>query len=138
MIINHYFLLLMPAFSFLISSIYFTIYLYQHTECSATVLFFNKTCRFGKFLKSRYILGAKKLDQWAITLSLKDGCFQAYLLVVIIFSLPFSLRILFWDLSDQSGLFPFWQKTLAPNVCLFKLRFFVFGVSKNLVSFYAP
>lgn len=138
MIINHYFLLLMPAFSFLIFSIYFTIDLYQHTECSATVLLKNKTCRFGKFLKSRYILGAKKLDQWAITLSLKDGCFQAYLLIVIIFSLPFSLRILFRDLSDQSGLFPFWQKTLAPNVCLFKLRFFVFGVSKNSVSFYTP
>jgi len=136
MIFFHYFLLLMPAFSFLISSIYFTTYLYQHTECSATVLFYkNKTCRFGKFLKSRYILGAKKLDQWAITLSLKDGCFQAYLLVVIIFSLPFSLRILFRDLSDQSGLFPSWQKTLAPNVCLFKLPFFVFGVSKSSVSF---
>ena len=39
MILIHYFLLLMPAFSFLISSIYFTTYLYQHTECSATVLF---------------------------------------------------------------------------------------------------
>ena len=138
MIQNHYFLLLMPAFSFLIFSIYFTTYLYQHTECSASVLFNNKTCRFGKFLKSRYILGAKKLDQWAITLSLKDGCFQAYPLIVSIFLLPFSLRILFRDLSDQSGLFPFWQKTLAPNVCLFKLHFFVFGVSKNLVSFYTP
>ena len=42
MILIHYFLLLMPAFSFLISSIYFTTYLYQHTECSATVYNFYK------------------------------------------------------------------------------------------------
>jgi len=30
---------------------------------------------FGDRLKPRYIFGAKPLDQWAITHSLKDGCF---------------------------------------------------------------
>jgi len=30
---------------------------------------------FGTRLEPRYIIGAEPLDQWAITLSLKDGCF---------------------------------------------------------------
>jgi len=29
-------------------------------------------------------LSAKKLDQRAVTLSLKDGCFQAYLMTVLV------------------------------------------------------
>jgi len=29
-----------------------------------------------------YIFSAKKLDQRAVTLSLKGGCFQAYLMIV--------------------------------------------------------
>jgi len=30
---------------------------------------------FGGRLEPRYIFGAKPLDQWAVTHSLKDGCF---------------------------------------------------------------
>lgn len=30
---------------------------------------------FGGMLKPRYIVGAKSLDQWAITHSFKGGCF---------------------------------------------------------------
>jgi hypothetical protein len=63
------------------------------------------------------------LDQWAITLSLKGGCFQAYLLVVLVFLLPFplsyNLRTLMYDL----GYFPFDWWHFAVIVCLFYLIF---------------
>ena len=63
------------------------------------------------------IFGAFTLGQWAVTLSLKNGCFQAHLLTVLKQGLPFSLK-LFLDLNQQCGLFPIWQWTFAPKVCL--------------------
>jgi len=46
------------------------------------------------------------LDQWAVTLSLKDGCFQAYLLAVLIVSLRFTLSIHLGALIGGLGFFP--------------------------------
>lgn len=63
--------------------------------------------RFGELLESLYILGARKLDQWAITLSSKDGCFQAHLLVVVAFLLTFSLSNCLRTLAYGLGCFPF-------------------------------
>jgi len=100
-------LLLMPAFSLPISSTHLSTHLYRPTERSTTVYFIAKyTCCFGINLKPRYIFSTKKLDQWAVTLSLKDGCFQAYLLVVLIFSLPFPLRFNLETLTNNQGCFP--------------------------------
>lgn len=48
------------------------------------------------------------IDQWSITMSSKDGCFQANFLVVKAYVLPFPLRELFQDLNERSGLFPSW------------------------------
>lgn len=52
----------------------------------------DKSRRFGVYFEPRYIFGAIKLDQWAITLSSKDGCFQAHLLVVKALVHPFPLK----------------------------------------------
>ena len=93
----------MSAFSTLVSQANFTISLLQYTGYSATFL---KKYRFGPYLKSLYIFDAKELDQWAVTLSLKDGCFQAYLLVVLIFWLPFPLRHYLRTLANNLGCFP--------------------------------
>ena len=105
--------LLMSAFSLLISPPFFSKKLFQLTERSATPLIFifhwkikiSSYC-FGKCLESLYIFGAKLLDQWAVTLSLKDGCFQAYLLVVVVIQLPCSLRDNLGTLTDNEGCFP--------------------------------
>lgn len=61
---------------------------------------------FGKLHKTRYIFGAISLDQWAITLSSKDGCFQAHLLVVFATSLPFPLSNCLGTLVFDLGCFP--------------------------------
>ena len=74
--------------------------------------------RFGESLEPLYIFGAMKLDQWAITLSSKDGCFQAHLLVVVAFLLAFLTKWLLKDLSVRSGLFPSRLWILSPKVCL--------------------
>lgn len=62
----------------------------RSTERFATYLIrsldFIKYHRFGEWLEPRYILGAIELDQWAITLSLKGGCFHKY-----VFSNAFAL-----------------------------------------------
>ena len=55
------------------------VFLRRLTERSATACNVRKplhTHRFGVWFKPRYILGAETLlDRWAVTLSLKDGCF---------------------------------------------------------------
>jgi len=61
----HDFTLLMSAFSLLIKSPFF---LYR-TVCYLTQPSRLRNCFFGKFFEPRYIIGAIKLDQWAITLS---------------------------------------------------------------------
>ena len=85
--------------------------------------FFIKNLSFRLVFSDLYIFGAKKLDQWAGTLSLKDGCFQAHLLVIYTFLLPFSLKNTFKGLNEQSGLFPSWLKILSLKVCLLKNLF---------------
>jgi len=66
-----------------------------------------KCRRFGNLLEPRYIFGAIELDQWAITLSSKDGCFQAHLLVVWALSHPFPLSKCLRTLAYDLGFFPF-------------------------------
>ena len=92
-----------------VSIIYSGISRVSHNTPSTTYRTFRylKKYRFGTYLEPLYIFGAKKLDQWAVTLSLKGGCFQAYLLVVFILSPPFSLRYDFGTLTSIQGCFPF-------------------------------
>ena len=52
------------------------------------------------------------LDQWALTLSSKDGCFQAHLLVVHAWKLLFPLRYCLGTLTDDLGCFPFDKRPL--------------------------
>lgn len=66
----------------------------------------SRSRRFGESLEPWYIFGAMELDQWAITLSSKDGCFQAHLLVVIARSLPFPLSDCLGTLAYDLGCFP--------------------------------
>ncbi|KAA0047299.1 hypothetical protein E6C27_scaffold908G00990 [Cucumis melo var. makuwa] len=61
---------------------------------------------FGESLEPQDIFGAMELDQGAIMLSLKDGCFQAHLLVVIARELPFPLSGCLRTLAYDLGCFP--------------------------------
>ena len=49
--------------------------LHPLTERSPTTWDKSQVRSFGVMLEPRYIFAAESLDQWAITLSLKDGCF---------------------------------------------------------------
>ena len=85
--------------------------------------------QLGRWMPSdSCIFGTEKLDQWAPTLSWKDGCFQAHLLIVFAFQLPFPLRALLWNLTRLFGLFPSRLWTLSPKVrllvCLDGIRSF--------------
>ena len=53
------------------------------------------------------------VEQWAITLSLKDGCFWANLLSVLGNPLPFPLNIDLETLTESLGSSPFAQSSLA-------------------------
>ena len=147
-----WFSLLMSAFSLLISPIFLTKYLHWiQNVLLPNVSLKIHSHRFGNRLKLRYIFSDSKLDQWALTLSWKDGCFQAHLLVVFaregtdapsISSFP--TQFMFRDLSVWSGLFPSRLWTFAPKVCLLigfsfikKKVSLVFGVSLRLVSLWA-
>jgi hypothetical protein len=66
----------------------------------------SRSRRFGESLEPWDIFGAMELDQWAITLSSKDGCFQAHLLVIIARSLPFPLSDCLGTLAYDLGCFP--------------------------------
>ena len=101
--IDHICSLLISAFSLLTSPIDLAIYLLRPTERSATSI---STLWFGVFLETRYIFDAWTLHQWAITLSSKDGCLQAHLLVVLVFKLPFPLRKSFGTLLNSLGCSP--------------------------------
>lgn len=46
------------------------------------------------------------IDQWSITISSKDGCFQANFLVVKAYLLPFPLSYCFKTLTNDLGCFP--------------------------------
>jgi len=131
---------------------------FPFTECSATPAFKARP-NFGILLRPNTFSmpywkprNAKScgFDHWAITLSLKDGCFQAYFMVVfsktsvkalrlergpmtILISLskhknnlcpPY--RVVFWDLHFGSGLFPFWQWPLSATFWLFSINLMVF------------
>lgn len=96
---------------------------------------FKSRC-FGESLEPRYIFGAMKLDQWAITLSSKDGCFQAHLLVVIARSLPFPLSDCLRTLAYDLGCFPldlgsYHPKSVCINFKWNRIRSFL-GVGKAL------
>ena len=150
-----WFSLLMSAFSLLISPRFLTKALHrlQNVLLPNTSRHEDETYshRFGNKLETRYIFSDTKLDQWALTLSWKDGCFQAHLLVVFaregtdappISSFP--TQFMFRDLSVWSGLFPSRLWTFAPKVCLLigfsfikKKVSLVFGVSLRLVSLWA-
>ena len=104
---SHDLSLLISAFSLLIAPPKFPLKLRHFTERSATISSLsNDICQFGGSLEPRYIFGAKKLDQCASTRSSKDGCFQAHLLDVIVFSLPLPLRERFRTLLYILGCFP--------------------------------
>ena len=85
---------------------------------------------FGVILEPRWIYGANQLDQWAITLSLKDGCFQAHLLVVLVIELPFPLSCNLRTLTYDLGYFPFDWWLLAVIVCLLYKFFCIRSLSK--------
>jgi len=123
-----WFSLLMSAFSLLISPIFLTKYILRLQN----VLLPNKAIwlyshRFGNILETRYIFSDSKLDQWALTLSSKDGCFQAHLLVVLarksilkyfLYHL-FPLSICLGTLTCGLGFFPLDFGPLRPkSVCL--------------------
>jgi len=97
----------------------------NYTECSATlfsyiILFLTKKKKdivSVNYLQFLYIFGTAmhiyrifriyiNIDEWAITLSFKDGCFQADLLVVFALRLPFSLSNFFRTLTNVLGCFP--------------------------------
>ena len=70
------FSLLMPTFSLLVRPPNFPVWLQPTLERSPTAIHSKcMTHSFGSMFKPRYIFSAESLDQWAITLSLKDGCF---------------------------------------------------------------
>lgn len=96
----------------------------------------SRSRRFGGQLEPRDIFGAFGLDQWAITLSSKDGCFQAHLLVVFAQKLPFPLSCLLETLAYDLGCFPLGFGPLHPKpVCKRLVR--VFGVSLESVRLWA-
>ncbi len=119
------FSLLMSAFSILIPPSFFPKKLLRFTECSATPSFYGKTRIRWFALVPFHLRRNITFDKWAGTLSFKDGCFQAYLLVVFVISLPSHLAnslepySMFWAVSLSSmkllphGLFtklyPFWS-----------------------------
>jgi len=70
----------MPVYSVLIFPKNFTIFFLQAIERFATIILYDLLFRL--MLLVSYIFSAKKLDQRAVTLSLKGGCFQAYLMIV--------------------------------------------------------
>ena len=92
----------------------------RYTERSTTILILVEVYSQLRwvYFKSRYIIDAKQLYQWFVTLSLKNGCFQAYLLIVHTTSPSFHTDTPLRDLSWWSGLFPSRPWTLAPRVCL--------------------
>jgi hypothetical protein len=78
--------------------------------------------RFGEYLKLRYIFGAFKhrpvsyyafIIRWLLP-SLLPGCLSL--------KTSFTTKILLWNLSVRSGLFPSRLWTLAPKVCLYILK----------------
>jgi len=148
----------MSAFSLLISPAGLSVRLLWLTGRSATLLLLDppgahhcsskmntrwaidwnvcKSRRFGEWLEPRDIFGAFGLDQWAITLSSKDGCFQAHLLVVFAQKPPFPLSHFLETLAYDLGSFPFDFGPLHPkSVC--KRLTKVFGVSLELVRLWA-
>lgn len=68
---------------------------------------YRKARNFGGAFWPRCIFGAKTLVECAVTRSLKDGCFQANLLNVFVFSLPFPRNARLETLIDDLGSFPF-------------------------------
>jgi hypothetical protein len=82
--------LLMPTLSSL-GALYFSQNKNNTLKRSATI-FKKRFAASVKSLEPLYIFGVKKLGHCAITHSLKDGCLQAYLLAVIVFLAPLSLR----------------------------------------------
>ena len=94
--------------------------------------FCKKSRRFGEFFEPRYIYGAFQLDQWAITLSLKGGCFQAHLLAVFAVKHPFPLKNFFGTLAFDLGCFPLDFGPLHPK-SVYKVYFFVFFFYKTTV-----
>ena len=108
--ILHDFSLLMSAFSLQRSSFFLSKKLYWCLNVplpNSFIFFYTKKSRFfGEFLEPRSIFGEKKLDQWAVTLSFKDGCFQAHLLVVFAFFHPFPLKNYLRTLENDLGCFP--------------------------------
>jgi len=78
-------------------------------------IYFEKTCLLiyllifvaaSVLLLDPYILGAKWLGLGAVTLSLKDGCFQAHLQVIVTTKLPFTLKANLGTLTYNLGCFP--------------------------------
>lgn len=138
-------LLLMLALSLLIPPKFFSKFLQQRTKRSATALkklmlvtsahanFFhsqtNNSCELFHFSPTHY---------WAVTLSLKDGWFQAYLLAAIYY-LSLNLLVLI-SFSNRSGLFPSWILIFAPIFCLLLkiIRIGRFFKNKNLKRLHYP
>ena len=87
--ISPVFSLLMPTFSLLWSTINLSLQLSLYLSENAPLplhLLKGANRDFGSLFKTRSFFSAKILGQWAVTLSLKDGCFQANLLAVYAFS----------------------------------------------------
>jgi len=65
--------------------------------------------------RNLYLISQYYVDQWAVTLSLIDGCFQAYFLAsLLIFVLLTAL--LFSTLASDRGCFPLDISPLRENV----------------------
>ena len=113
----------MSAFSLLISPItaHALSSLSYRTFCYPNIKF-DVSRRFGEYLKLRYIFGAFKhrpvsyyafIIRWLLP-SLLPGCLSL--------KTSFNTKILLWNLSVRSGLFPSRLWTLAPKVCLYILK----------------
>jgi hypothetical protein len=99
----------MSAFSLPISPVIFPNYLHRPTERSATapINYRHPHLRYTALAPVHFQCRKTYLDKWAVTLSLKDGCFQANLLAVMVFLPPSPLSCNFGTLDSGLGCFPF-------------------------------
>ncbi len=67
----------------------------------------GNTLDFGTELSPVTFSAWKSINQWAVTLSLDDGCFWAYILIVFEHSSPFSLSSDLRTSIEGLGCFPF-------------------------------
>lgn len=134
-----WFLLLMSAYSLLISSFFLSKKLQRGTERSATNNYYKNNC-FASSVDTLCLVTFSvswKIFREHLRFLLKDGCFQADLPNKNLSLKLFPQRYRFRDLRIQAGLFPFWQDSLANLVCLLFFKNWKFGVCTGSVRLWA-